>query len=48
LTRVIFLLPRETSVTWFDEGTPWELFEVEEVIYDVNIEDVLEITRNPS
>lgn len=39
-----FLLPETTSVTWFDEGTPWAIFEVEEVVYNVDVENMLDNT----
>ena len=30
-----------TAVTWSDEGTPWAVFAVEEVVYNVDVEDYI-------
>jgi hypothetical protein len=27
------------AVTWFDEGTPWAVFRVEEVIYHIDVQE---------
>ena len=32
------LTPTTASVTWFDEGTPWAVFQVEDVRYNVEVE----------
>lgn len=31
------VLPTVGKVTWFDEGTPWAVFRVEEVVYNVDV-----------
>jgi hypothetical protein len=31
------LLPRVGTLTWFDEGTPWAVFQVEEVVYNQDL-----------
>ena len=33
-----YFVPRTASATWFDEGTPWAIFEVEEIIYNANVD----------
>jgi hypothetical protein len=30
-------LPTTSTITWFDEGTPWAEFHVEEVVYNVDV-----------
>jgi len=35
------LTPTTASVTWFDEGTPWAVFTVEDVRYNVDVEGYL-------
>ncbi len=30
-----------TSITWFDEGTPWVLFDVEEIVLNVDVKDYI-------
>lgn len=35
------LLPGTTALTWFDEGSPWAVFDVDEVAYDVDVADAL-------
>ncbi len=34
-----FLLPTVGSVTWMDEGTPWAVFTVEDIVYNVDVSD---------
>ena len=34
-------VPSIAAVTWFDEGTPWAVFNVEEVIYNVDLQDYI-------
>ena len=36
-----YLLPPAGEVTWFDEGTPWAVFTVEDVAYNVDVQDYL-------
>ena len=31
------LFPVTGAVTWFDEGTPWAVFEVEEIVYNTDV-----------
>ena len=35
------MIPVLTAVTWFDEGDPWAVFTVEDVVYNMNVEDYL-------
>lgn len=35
------LLPGTTALTWFDEGSPWAVFEADDVSYGVDVEDAL-------
>jgi len=32
-----FLGPSEASVTWLDEGSPWAVFRVEEIVYNADV-----------
>ena len=32
-------IPTIGAVTWFDEGTPWAVFTVEDVVYNVDVQD---------
>ncbi len=34
--------PTVSTATWFDEGTPWAAFTVEEIRYNVDVEDYIE------
>jgi len=34
-----FLLPTVGSVTWMDEGTPWAVFTIEDVVYNADVSD---------
>ena len=36
-----YLLPTVGSATWMDEGTPWAVFTVEEVVYNVDVSDYI-------
>lgn len=36
-----WLLPRETALTWFDDGTPWARMTTEEVRYNADVRDYL-------
>lgn len=31
-------IPSRSSVTWADEGTPWLVIELDDVVYDVDVE----------
>jgi len=33
------MLPTTGAVTWFDEGTPWAVFTVEDVVYNADVEE---------
>ena len=35
------LMPSLSTVTWQDEGTPWLVFEVEEIVYNVDVEEYI-------
>jgi hypothetical protein len=39
-------IPSLSSVTWQDEGTPWLIIEVEEVVYNVDVEEYIK-ARGP-
>ncbi len=39
-----YTLPAEGRITWFDQGTPWAVFEAEEVIYNVDVLDYIRQT----
>ncbi len=32
-----YMLPIESSVTWEDEGTPWAIFTLEEIVYNADV-----------
>jgi hypothetical protein len=34
-----FKIPRVATVTWYDEGTPWAVFTVDEIVYNADVED---------
>jgi len=34
-------LPIASTITWFDEGTPWATFQVDEVVYNVDVGEYL-------
>lgn len=34
-----YLIPKVAALTWFDQGTPWAVFTVEEVVYNVDVKD---------
>ncbi len=40
-----FLVPSEASVTWLDEGTPWAVFRVEEIVYNVDVGELVQSHR---
>lgn len=40
------MIPSLSTVTWLDEGTPWLVIEVEEIVYNVDIEEYIR-TRGP-
>ena len=33
--------PKVSAATWFDEGSPWAVFTVEEIVINVNVEDYI-------
>ena len=35
------LLPSRSSVTWADEGTPWLVIELDDVVYNVDVRDTI-------
>ncbi len=35
------LQPTKASVTWYDDGRPWAVFDVEEVVYDVDVSEYI-------
>jgi hypothetical protein len=34
-------LPAQGALTWFDEGTPWAVFTVDEIVYNVDIDEYI-------
>jgi hypothetical protein len=36
------LLPSEATVLWLSEGTPWATFRVEEIVYNVDVQKMLQ------
>jgi hypothetical protein len=34
-----YLIPKVAALTWFDQGTPWAVFDVEEIVYNVDVKD---------
>jgi hypothetical protein len=42
----VWRLPTQASLTWIDEGTPWAIFEVEEIVYNEDV-DVYIRQRGP-
>lgn len=38
------IIPTVGAVTWFDEGTPWAVFTVEDVVYNVDVEEYIRAT----
>lgn len=36
-----YMVPTVGALTWFDEGTPWAVFNVEDVVYNVDVEDAI-------
>ena len=35
------MIPSPAAVTWLDEGTPWAVFTVEQVIYNVDVSEYI-------
>lgn len=38
------LIPKTGAATWLDEGTPWAVFTVEEVVYNLDVSDYIHKT----
>lgn len=36
-----WLLPKQTAVTWFEEGQPWAVFDTLEVVFNSNVEQYI-------
>ncbi len=34
-----YLIPKVAALTWFDQGRPWAVFDVEEIVYNVDVKD---------
>ena len=34
-------IPSPASVTWLDEGTPWSVWTVEDVVYNVDVSEYI-------
>jgi hypothetical protein len=34
-----YLIPKRAALTWFDQGTPWANFVVEDVVYNADVKD---------
>lgn len=39
-----YILPTTGAVTWFDEGTPWAVFNVETIVYNVDVDEYIRAT----
>ncbi len=39
---LVVLLVIVAAVTWLDEGSPWAVFHVEEIVYYVDIEECIQ------
>jgi hypothetical protein len=39
-----YLLPVSAAVTWFDEGSPWAIFELESAVYNPEIKSYIRAT----
>jgi hypothetical protein len=39
-----YTLPTVGRITWFDQGTPWAIFNIEDVVYNVNVQDYIQQT----
>jgi hypothetical protein len=39
-----YTLPAVGRITWFDQGTPWAVFGIEDVVYNVDVEDYIQRT----
>jgi len=38
------LIPTPAAVIWMDQGTPWAIFSIEEVVYNVDVSDYIRAT----
>ena len=36
-----YALPAVGRITWFDRGTPWAVFTIEEVVYNANVDEYI-------
>ena len=36
-------LPTIGAVTWFDEGTPWAVFSVEDIVYNEDVQEHIQV-----
>jgi hypothetical protein len=34
-----YLIPKRAALTWFDQGTPWANFTVEDIVYNADVKD---------
>jgi len=39
-----YILPQKGRITWFDQGTAWAVFEVEDVVYNIDLDDYIKQT----
>ena len=39
-----YLLPTKASVTWYDDGSPWAVFRVEEIVYNLDVTEYVRAT----
>jgi len=37
-----YIIPTVGAVTWFDEGTPWAVFNVEDVVYNADVQEYIQ------
>jgi hypothetical protein len=40
------IVPRIGAITWFDEGSPWAVFNAEEIVYNADVEEYIR-TKGP-
>jgi len=39
-----YMLPAVGKITWFDQGSPWAVFELQEIVYNVDVSRYIEQT----
>jgi hypothetical protein len=36
-----YLIPTTGAVTWFDQGKPWAVFTVEDLVFNVDVQEYI-------